>query len=304
MNNVLKTKDKIILFPLWLLSLFPMKVLYMKSWFLYVLLYHVFGYRRKVVYENLRRSFPDKEEQEIRKIARGYYRHLCDGIFEVVHMISMKQDDVDKRYKIINPELINELYKENKSIVVTGSHYGNWEWASYVGHLFRYKLLGVYKPVSNRMINRFFIYIRGKQGGIPTPMKGTLRAIMDAQRNKENFMLYLVGDQRPQWGDLKYWATFMGQEAPIITGPEKLARRFNLVTIFSDVKRIKRGYYELTLRIISKESKNTQDFEITKEYIKLVEEQIKREPELYLWSHKRWKYNKEEILGAKKQSHG
>lgn len=299
-RKILKFKDKVVLFPIWFLSLFPLEILLIKSWGIYFLLYHVIGYRRKVVYENLRRSFPEKDEKEIRRIARRFYLHLCDTMFEVVHMLRMTPKEIDKRYKLTNPELTDRLAAENKSIVMTNSHYGNWEWAGYVDHVFDYKLLGVYKPLSNRLFERFFVYLRGRLGGYPTPMNTTLRAIMDAQRNNENFMLYLVGDQRPQPGDLKNWTTFMNQDAPIITGPEKLARRFNLATLYMDTCQTKRGYYTITLHVISENSAETEELEITKKYIELVEQQIRRAPEFYLWSHNRWKYNKEEILGAKK----
>lgn len=288
------------MFPLWLISLIPLRVLFLFSWTIYFLLYKIIGYRRKVVYENLRRSFPEKNEKEIRKIASRFYLHLCDSIFEVIHMFQMTTKEIDRRYKLLNPEIAEELARKNKSVVVAGSHYGNWEWASFVDHVLDFKLLGVYKPLSNKMFDNLFIYLRGRLGGYPTPMKGTLRAIMDAQRNKENFMVYLVGDQRPEWGDLKHWLTFMNQEAPVITGPEKLAKRFNLATVFMDSRQVKRGYYEITFRVISENSKETEDFEITDKYIQLVEEQIRKAPEFYLWSHKRWKYKKEEILGAKK----
>jgi Kdo2-lipid IVA lauroyltransferase/acyltransferase len=299
-EKTLKLIDKIILFPIWLLSLFPLEVLFIKSWGIYFLLYHVIGYRRKVVYENLRRAFPEKKEKEIRKIARRFYLHLCDSMFEVVHMIRMTPKEIDKRYKFTNPEIIEELAARNKSIVMTNSHYGNWEWAVYNNHIFDYKLLGVYKPMTNRLFERLSIYVRSRLGGIPTPINSSLRSIMDAQRNDEKFITYMVGDQRPQYGDLKNWTTFMNQDTPVSTGPEKLARRFNLATLYMDTRQIKRGYYETTLHVISENSAETEDLYITKKYFELIENQILREPEFYLWSHDRWKYNKEEILGAKK----
>ncbi len=297
---MLKFSDKLLLFPIWTLSLLPLKVLYGIARLIYFFVYHIAGYRRKVVYENLRRSFPEKPEKEIEKITKGFYVHLCHSVAEVIHMIRMTSKEIDRRYKVTNPELLVDLYKKNKSIVATGSHYGNWEWAAYLGYLFEYKLLGVYKPLTNKLFDRFFIYLRSRMGGHTVPMNSTLRAIMESQRNKENFIVYLIGDQRPPYREAKEWLTFMNQDTPVITGSEKLARRFNLTTIFVDIKQVKRGYYEVTFQLINENSRETNDLEITKQYFQLVEGQIKRKPELYLWSHKRWKFKKEEMPGVKK----
>lgn len=290
---MLKLTDKIILFPIWLLSLIPLRILLMVSWIIYFILYYIVGYRKKVVFENLRKSFPEKSSEEIKTLARKFFLHLCDYFFESIYMLNMSNEEVKRRYKARNPELIEELYAKGKNAIAATSHYGNWEWAASGWIQMPYKTIGIYKPLSNKLFDRFMIHLRSRYGSPVEPMKHTLRAIIESQKQGDTFILYLVGDQRPMKSEIHYWTTFMNQDTPLITGPEKLAKKFDLAVVFIDVIQTRRGYYELNYELLTESPKETAEFEITENYIRLVEKQILRKPELYLWSHKRWKHKRE-----------
>lgn len=293
---MLNWRDKIILSPLWLISLLPLRVLHLFSSALSFLLFYIFGYRKKVVFQNLKNSFPEKSPQELTKIARRFYRFLCDSIFEMLYMLNMSANEVKRRYKPINPEMVEELYNSGRDAVAVTSHYANWEWAASGWIQMPYKTIGVYKPLSNKLFDRLMIHIRSIYGSPVVPMKNTLRAISDSRKNDERFMLYLIGDQRPMKSEIHYWTKFLNQDTPMITGPEKLAKKYKLAVIFIDIKQVRRGYYELEYNLISEHPENTKEFEITDKYIRLVEDQINRNPALYLWSHKRWKHKKEDFV--------
>lgn len=299
---MLTLKDKILLSPIRILSLIPLRGLYVLSWITYILIYYVLGYRRKVVLDNLRNSFPEKQGNELEKISKGYYKHLSDSVFEVIRMLQMSKKEVQRRFRVKNPEELSKYVNSKTNIVALISHYANWEWEAYNEHFLQFKMLGVYKPLSNKLFDRFYLHLRSRMGGAPLPMKHTLRAVMNGVKEEEPFMLYLVGDQRPQWGDLKYWTTFMNQDAPFTNGPEKIARKFKLPVVFVDIMQVKRGHYEVVIETVTANPMELAEHEITERYIRLVERQILRQPELYFWSHKRWKYKKEEILDKKQNN--
>jgi len=295
MKKVLKPTDKIILFPLWLLTLLPLKILFGLSDVFYIIIYYLVGYRRKVVRENLRNAFPKKNETEILQITKRFYRYLCDYFVESIYLINMSLKECNRRYQYTNLELLQNLYNEGKNIILAISHYGNWEWANNLSNCSHYIIYGVYKPLHNKLFDRLFIHIRGKFISVPVPMKKTFRTISILMKNNDLFALYLVGDQRPGKGNLEYWTTFLNQETPVITGMDKLARKHNLPVVFMNVKRPKRGYYEATFETLSKEPGKLKEYEISEKYIRAVENLIFTEPEYWLWSHKRFKYKPAEF---------
>lgn len=291
MSKALTIKDKIILFPLWLLTLLPLRALFVFSDFLFLITYYVLRYRKKVVIENLQRSFPDKEKKEIMKIAVRFYHYLCDYFLESVYLINMSKKECNRRYKYKNRVVVEHLAEEGKSIIVATSHFGNWDWAANFCINFPYKFYGVFKPLTSKTFDNLFYDLRAKYGAVSTPLLHTFRVTLDSIEKNELFALYLVADQRPLQKDLDYWTTFLNQETPILTGMEKLAKRFDLPVVFFNMKRVRRGYYEIDLELITDEPKKTETYEITEKYVRLVEKIIYRQPECYLWSHKRWKYD-------------
>lgn len=293
---MLSISDKIILSPIWALSLLPLPVLYGISDFLSWVMCYIIPYRRKVVLSNLQHAFPEKEQHEIRHLARRFYRYLCDFFMESIYLVTMDLEECNRRYTYQNPELLQQLYKEGKNLAIATSHFGNWEWATNFESVFSHKLYGIYKPLKNKLFDRLFITIRNKYGSLPIPMKQTLRTIMDCTKKKEIFALYFVADQRPRKNDLTYWTTFMNQKTPLITGMDRLARKYDLTVIFMNIERPRRGYYQVSHEIIEAQPAASEPNSISEKYIRCVEAQIRRNPELYLWSHKRWKYRAEDYI--------
>jgi len=279
---------------LWLITLLPLRVLYLFSDFVYLILYYLVGYRKKTVYQNLRNSLTDKSPQEINRIARWFYRQLCDYFIESVYRIHMDEKENSKRMHFRNPEKLQEYYKQGKSIVLLLSHYGNWEWPTRITRLSSHTILAIYKPLQNKYFNRLFLQLRGQFGAIGIPMESTLRNLVTYQKDKIPVVLFTLADQRPQWTSIQHWTTFLNQDTPVITGPEKIARRFNYPVIFLDIQKIKRGHYSGEFKLISEDPIKDPEFHITRKYHALVERKIQERPELWLWSHKRWKYFRHE----------
>jgi len=291
MNPELTFSDKIKLFPLWILTLLPLRFLYVFSDLIFLIVYYIVRYRKKVVVQNIRNAFPLKSEEEKHLIIKKFYHYLCDYFIESIYLLNMSANECNKRYIYENVELLEKYSNANKSIILATSHYGNWEWASNAWLVTPYRLFGIYKHLSNPLFDKLFIFLRGKYGSLPVPMKHTLRVVTKALRNNEVFALYLLGDQRPNTEDIEYWTTFLNQDAPIITGIEKLAKKFNFPVVFLEVQRVKRGYYKVIFREIAENPLDTKAFEITENYIRKVEEIINKIPEFWLWSHKRWKHD-------------
>jgi KDO2-lipid IV(A) lauroyltransferase len=275
---------------LWLITLLPLRVLYLVSSFLHILLYYVIRYRRKTVFKNLRRSFPEKTDKEIRRIATKFYSRLTDYFLEWVYRIHMGEKENSKRMHYRNPEIFKQYRDQGKSIMLLLSHHGNWEWPTRIPGVSGYPTLVIYKPLQNKYFDRLFVDLREQFGTICVPMESTLRTVLHYQKAGEPVMVYTLADQRPQWRSIQHWTRFMNQDTPVITGPEKIARRFDMVVIYLSISWIKRGYYECEFTVICENPSKAGEFEITREYLSTLEKTIRNKPEFYLWTHKRWKY--------------
>lgn len=294
MKGILTIKDKIVLAPIWVLTLLPLRVLYLLSDSVYFLIYYVARYRKKVVFGNIRKSFPDKSEKEIRSIVKKFYHHLCDYFIESMYLINMSLDECNKRYTFSNVEALEKLKAQGKSVFYLTSHYGNWEWAINLDVKTPYHTIGIYKRIHNATFDRLFQYLRSKFGCGTVLMKRTLKKIITLKRAGEQFALYSVADQRPGRDDLNFWTTFLNQDTPIITGSEKLAKKFDMAVVFMNVKRLKRGYYHAKFELLAEHPAEFEEGEIAEKYIRKVEEIINVDPAYWLWSHKRWRYSPEE----------
>lgn len=278
---------------LYLLSLLPFWMLYLISDFLFVIVYYLVGYRRKVVQENLHNSFPGKSEQERRDIEKKYYKYLCDLIVETVKMITISQKNVAKRVKSTNRELLDDYFNQGKSVIGAVGHYCNWEMANLgLSSYFDATLLVVYKPLTNKIFDDFFIKMRSRLGSILVAMKNTTRTLVK-HKDERTFSL-LVADQTPVKHEAVYFTEFLNQPTAFFLGIEKLAKLTGQVVVFCDVKRLKRGYYEYSFIPVTEKPKETAEYEITNAYIKCLEEMIRREPQYWLWSHRRWKFKPED----------
>ncbi len=279
---------------IYLLSYLPFWALYGISDFLCFLLFHVVGYRRKVVEQNLRNSFPQKSEKEIKTLSKKYYHYLCDLTLEVFKKITMNRPAAMNRCKFHNAELINRLASENKSVILLMGHYGNWEWAGSSFTLStNHQLHVIYKALSNPYFEKLMVKSRTLFGTRLIKVENTLRDII---ANKNNPAAYaFIADQTP-FPQQAYWTTFLNQDTPLFTGAEKLAKKLNYPVVFVNIVRVKRGYYEIFPELLFEEPKLCKENEITEAFIRRLETEIIKMPETWLWSHRRWKYTKEQAV--------
>lgn len=278
---------------IWLLTLLPLSVLYVFSDLVFLLLYYVVRYRRRVVFRNLKRSFPEKPAREIGKIARKFYRHLTDSFIELVYPLNMGEKEHRRRFQFRNPGLLEDLYSQKRNILLLMSHYGNWEWLSLLPRITDYTCLAIYKPLQNKRFDKMVLDLRSKYGVVAVPMESTLRSLIRYEQAKVPVVLYSLADQRPQWINIRYWARFMNQDSPVMAGTEKLSRRFNMAVVFMKVIKMRRSCYEIELVPVSMEPVKEAEFAMTRRYFDMVEDQIREEPAFYLWSHNRWKYHRQ-----------
>lgn len=283
-----------LLLPLiYLVSYSPPWILYGFSNFLYFVVYVLIGYRKEVVAQNLKNSFPEKTDDEIKQIGKKYYRYLCDLLVEAVKTITMSEAYVRKHMTFHDVDKMNALYEQGQSFVIVMGHFGNWELAGPCFSLnCKHQLNVVYKPLSNPYFEQLFSKSRTKFTTKIIPMNNTLRAM--AANRKVVDATALIADQTPA-GDLKsgHWLNFLNQETIVFTGPEKIGKMFDYPIVYMHVDRVKRGYYEITPTIMFDKSKETAEHEITKAFFEKLEQEITKKPETWLWSHKRWKHKRE-----------
>lgn len=277
---------------LFIVSLIPIQAGYMFSSFLYFILRYIMKYRKKVIETNLRMVFPEKSTEEISVIMKKYYRHLSDLFIELMYSLYIPEKILKKRIRFVNPELLNKYYSEGRHVVAVTGHYANWEWGYGFPLYCRHKLMEVYKKMSSRISDRLFHDIRARFGGIPVEMSNMKPIVAEAQ--KYPILVYLVADQTPAGNSrLWYYTSFLGIDGtPVFNGPEKIARKFNAVFVFVDMKKVKRGYYRLEFVPLCENSRNTSIHELTDKYLRTMEKAIYSKPEYWMWSHRRWKRRK------------
>ncbi len=280
------------LFFLYLLSLLPFWILYLLSDFIFIFVYYVFGYRRKVVEENLRNSFPEKTVGERRIIERKFYRHLCDLIVETVKMFTISKKRLERRITGKNINIAEDALKRGRSVIGAVGHYGNWEIANLrASYETVYPKIVVYKSLTNKVFDEAFRKMRSRFGAILVDMPNATRTMMEYRHNSA-FNL-LVSDQTPVKGDMNYFTEFLNQPTAVFLGIEKMAKLLNSVVIFCDIRKVKRGHYECTFVPLISEPKTTAPYEITEAHVRYLEKVIREQPEYWLWSHRRWKFKPE-----------
>jgi KDO2-lipid IV(A) lauroyltransferase len=286
-------------------TLLPLRVQLMLSDPLFLFLYHIVGYRKKTVFGNLNRSFPEKSEEEIQQIGRAYYHHFCDYIIESIAWTRINEKEAKKRFTYKNHEVINELHRQGKSILLAFGHSGNWEWITNLPLFFPYQVLAIYKPLKNKYVNRFFTRMRERFGVRTIPMATSLRTILEYEGKKIPTMTMVVTDQRPLINQIEYWTSFMNQETPVLLGTEKISKKLDFAVVFMHIRKTGRGYYEGEFVKITDRPRETAPFEITELHVRELEKQIRQQPWTWLWSHKRWKFKRNEVeeWQAKHQKH-
>jgi Kdo2-lipid IVA lauroyltransferase/acyltransferase len=286
---------KITVIPLlYFISVLPFPLLYGISSFFYLVVYHVIGYRKKVVTQNLQRSFPEKSEKEIAQIRRKFYLHFCDTIFETIKLLTISKKEFMKRCSIDaeSIKMFHYFFDKNQTIVGVMGHCGNWEWAAIAHQVYFTRMItGVYHPLSNKNFDEFMLNLRSRFGGDIVPMHALYKRLLTLKQQNISTTIGLIADQTPP-PESAYWTTFLNQDTPVFNGTEKLAKKFNYPVVYLRIMKLKRGYYALSTHIVTENPKELADGVISELHTRLLEKNIREQPHAWLWSHRRWKHKK------------
>ena len=271
-------------------SLLPYPLLYLISDIVYLIMYRVIGYRKEVVFTNLKNSFPDKSEQELKQIMSGFYRHLSDITMESIKGFTISEKQLRKRLVIKNPEFSNYFADKGKSIIFVGGHYNNWEicaqaFAMYSNH----KCIGIYKPLSNAFINDKIYTSRSKYGMHLISMMQTKKSFEEVTQAKA---IVFGSDQNPANPKRAHWVNFLNQDTGVLFGVERYAKEYDWPVVFVSISKVKRGHYEVEYSLITDKPTDQPHGKITEDFTKRLEQDIINQPQYWLWSHKRWKHKR------------
>lgn len=278
------------------LACLPLSVLYGLSTVTAVVLHRVVRYRRRVVRLNLEAAFPDKSQAERRDIERRFYHNFTDNFVETLKLLHITDEEMARRMEFVNTDIIDSLMDQGKSIVVYFGHFFNWEWAPSISLHTRHKpsdkvaFAQIYRPLRSQAFDGLMLGIRSRFGSESIDKKVALRRLLQYRREGRVSITGFMSDQHPSHGDPGLATTFMEQPTAIITGTETLARRLGMALIYWDMERLGRGRYRITTRHIADDAASLPEGEATRRYAQMLETTIRRDPSIWLWSHKRWKH--------------
>lgn len=275
----------------WIFRLFamlPWSVLMSLSNIFYWIGYKLLRYRVKVVRQNLQQAFPNLSQPKRTKIEQKFYKNFFDNFLEVIKMVELDNNGLRERVKIEIPDEVEVVLKGNKNIFLMAGHSGNWEWVAQRSGIlasdYQKEGIGIYKQQSNLYFNDFMLYVRGKFKTVPVESDSVFKYLI---KHKQPSMVYTVADQTAGMNPGVYWADFLGKKAPFFMGTEKISNKLGMECVFIEVTNPNRGYYVMNLKLIKGK-------DITQQYINLLEDAIKANPHLWLWSHRRWKHDFEQ----------
>ena len=277
---------------MWCISMLPFPLLYLFSDFVYLIVYYLIGYRKKTVRENLVLAFPNLSEAERLIIEKKSFHHLCDMFLEMAKTMTISNKEINKRFVFTNLEVYENLEENEKSIAIMMAHYASYEWAVSLNLKARTEGYAIYKKLSNPYFDKLVRDIRSRFKANLITNRETIPIIIENNKNKKIGAYGFASDQSPRINSVFHWQNFMGTEVPVHTGAEMLAKKYNMNVVFLKVKKVKRGYYEASIEVLSENASIIPNYEITDQFLKLVEKQIYEAPEYYLWTHKRWKYKR------------
>jgi len=286
------------IFVLKVLGYTPFWLLYLFADLFYLISFYIVGYRKNTVLKNIRKSFPEKTDQETHKIAKDFYHHFADLVVETIKSFHISEETLKKRFKYKNPEVLDELYTQGKSVALLSGHYGNWEWTIAMPKFIQHQLNVIYRPMQNKVFDAYMKKARSRFGMILIPAQTSLRTMLEFEKSGQLSATYYLADQTALY-DTKYWMMFLNQETPVFPGPEKVASRLKQAVVFMDIQKVRRGYYEVEFTKLFDDASQTKEYEVTKVHLKFLEEIIRKRPELWLWSHKRWKHTRPENIPLK-----
>ena len=274
--------------------LIPFPLLYGLSNGLAFLLRAVVRYRTTVVYDNLRRAFPEKPEAEIKQIARASYRNLTDVTLETLKSYTMPLAEIQRRCPPVNPELVNRYLDRGQSVILAGSHYNNWEYTGIsMPPAFHGTTVTAFKPIANKLIDTYVNWTRARTGMVLISMDSTFAVIRQREREQQPSVYILLSDQSPSSRKSAHWVDFLGINTASLPGPDVLARKFRMPVLYYHVRRLRRGFYEVEFSELSTDPATAGEMEITQAYARRLETFIREQPANWLWSHKRWKMKPE-----------
>ena len=274
------------------LSILPLWVLHGISSFFYVIIYFVFGYRKKVIRPNLERSLPHLSKKEVRRVERQFYQHFCDIVVESLKNFTISEKQVKKRFVIHNADIADRFYDQGRDVIIAGGHYNAWELYALAMPLFhKHTGVGIYKPLSNPFFDKKMRKSRERFGLKLLSMKDSTRHFAGTEDNTIRAFI-MGGDQSPSNPEKAYWMTFLNQDTGVLFGTEKYAKTYNIPVLFGKATKVKRGHYSLTYELLFDEPSTQEYGVITERHTKTLEKQILDKPQFWLWSHRRWKHKR------------
>lgn len=281
-----------------LISFLPLWFLYIISDILAFLVHRIFGYRKKVILENIKGSFPEKSDEEINEIVRNFYQFFTDLIMESIDSFSISSVDLIDRVQIDNEEVLTQYLNAGKHVVIMVGHYGNWEWLGLrSGFVSSKHIYSLYKPLKNKTINELLITNRQRYGlGLVNDQKAYLelpKLLTPIEEGEGNGVAFIADQSaRPEKA---YWIDFLNRKTTFFKGPERYAKKFDCVVIYGGIRRVSRGRYSIFAKLITENPNSMGEGEMMTEFARLLEEQIQEAPPYWLWSHRRWKYTYEDL---------
>lgn len=278
-----------------ILSRLPLSVHYLfADYLIYPLMYYVVRYRRRLVAKNLRLSFPDKTDKERRQIMRDFYRQFCHTIVETVYGYRMSDEQMKQHVVFEHMDAVNKLVDAAGGGLFMLAHFGNWEWMASVQQWVSEGVteLNVYRKLKSEAMDALMLDIRAKRGGACVEKQRILRELVRYRAEKRPVTVGLLSDQKPRPEVTRTWTTFLHQETGFLDGAEVLGKKFGYPVFYLYITRTERGYYKAEMKTIAADPKSTAEGEITEKYARLLEQNIKEQPHLWLWTHNRWKWKK------------
>lgn len=304
-HSVMNTREKILFGivygTMYVLSLLPFCILYLLSDFAYLIVYHIIGYRRAVIDNNIATSFPEISAEERHDLKKKFYRHLCDYFLETIKLISASRNSISKRVRYTGLELIEKAVSRGQGVTLYLAHYGNWEWFTTIGlHIPQGTFGGqVYHVLESKVMDKIMLKLRNRMGPVSIPMSEILRKMLQARQNGLCPIIGFISDQSPIIYNIPYWTEFLNHKTPFISGTERLTKKLNMTSIYMDVSSSRRGYYDVELKLMEEQTQDIPDWNLTEQYARMLETTIRRDPSLWLWSHNRWKRREEEYKKSK-----
>jgi KDO2-lipid IV(A) lauroyltransferase len=293
---------KILYYPVfvswYLLSLLPLRLLYLFSDLLYFPVYYVLRYRRGIVRSNLTSSFPEKSKREIVEIEKRFYHFFCDYVVETIKIFSMSKEQMRRRMTFEGTdEMVQAMKESGKTLTfVYLGHYGNWEWIASLPYWVPEEVLcgQIYHPLRNKAFDSLFLRLRNRFGGECVAMKITLRRMIEMKRSGRPTIIGFISDQLPKWSSIHHFSPFFHRPTAVFTGTEQMGKKLDTLFYYAEVTRPRRGYYHCHFKPLCEHPAQQPDFALTDLYTARLEEMIRQTPHLWLWSHNRWKRTKEE----------